>query len=200
MRFIWGEIPLSQTLDPGSAGWQKLASIPPTWGAAQALFGIAPCLFVAGISIQKIADQIPVAYFLALLLSPSILIPIHEFLHVIGYWKSIRSQRMWTGIWPRHGVWYVLWDAPVRKSEVIRMLLAPFVVCDGILLLGMLLLPSPWSWGAGYLLAMHSALCIGDLMTTWRICFQVPRNGWVHNNGWTTFWSPDLSSTNDSAS
>ena len=189
MRFIWGSIPPSRTLDARAAGWNQLRSVAPQWAMAQAAAGMVLCLAVAGWALKQAADHLPVGWFLVLLVSPAMLVPIHELLHAVGYGVDPRSSHLLTGIWPSHGVWFVLWDSPLRRNRVLLMLVAPLLALTVVPALLAVLLEDGARWTLAYLAAMHATLGVGDLLTFGRILRQVPTGGWVHNSGWETFWT-----------
>ncbi len=189
MRFIWGPIPPSRTLDAPAAGWNQLRSVAPRLAIIQAAAGMIPSLAIAGWALTHAADHLPVGWFLVLLVSPAALVPVHELLHLVGYGVDPRSPHLLSGIWPSHGVWYVLWDAPLRRHRVLLMLVTPLLALSlGPALLAVLLEDGA-RWTLAYLAAMHATLGVGDLLTFGRILRQVPAGGWVHNSGWDTFWT-----------
>lgn len=189
MRFVLGPIPPSRTLDAEAAGWTPLSSVPARWAAPQAALGLVPCLVAAGLALQRAADGLTPAPFLAVLLFPVVLIPAHEVVHALGYLVGFGSPHLVTGIWPRHGIWYVIHDAPLPRRRVLLMLAAPFLVLSVLPAIAAVLISGPWRWGLAYLVLVHAALCVGDLLTFVRVVRQVPADGWVHNRGWVTYWS-----------
>ena len=151
---------------------------------------MGPCLLLAGWAIQHAAGELPTGIFLLVLLLPALLIPTHELMHVAGYLVNPRSPLLITGIWPTHGLWYVIYDRPLPRWRVQLMLVTPFLALSVMPALVALLAPTGWRWAVLYLVAMHSALCVGDLLTMGRIWRHVPRGAWLHNQQWTTYWSP----------
>lgn len=189
MRFHWGPIPSSRHLDPESTGWTRLRSVSSQWAGPQAALGIIACLVVAGLLIRRSASELPAAISLTFLLLPALLIPLHELAHAVGYGVGLRSPDLITGIWLNHGIWYVLYDRPLRRSRVLLMLVAPLLLISGPLFVAAALSTGPYRDGLGYLAWMHTSLCVGDLLTGWRIIHQVPTGAWIHNRGWDTYWS-----------
>ena len=195
MRFVWGPIPPSRTFDAEGAGWTPLRSVAGRWAAPQAALGMVPCLVMAGLALRRAAGELPPAAFVATLALPAALVPAHELAHALGYLVGLRSPRLVTGVWPSHGIWYVIYDAPLRRGRVLLMLAAPLLAFSVAPGLAACLIGGPCRWGLAYLALMHAALCVGDLLSFARIGRQVSRGGWVHNQGWATYWSltpPDL--------
>lgn len=113
------------------------------WANAAALLGLIVfvlagywCLPQVIVSME-ISSKWMVAVIIVLPLF--LLLPLHELCHCLGYIVPLSSRSLISGIWLRHGVWYVVYDAPLQRKRVLLML--------------------------------------------------APRDGWVHNCGWTTFWS-----------
>lgn len=190
MRFIWGPIPSSKYFDPEAARWSLLKSPPVERAVLQAGFGMAPCLVMAGLALQRAADDLQVTTFLIILLLPAVLVLVHELAHLVGYLVDPRSPHLLTGIWPAHGIWYVVYDAPLPRGRVLLMLAAPFVALSVPLGLAATCIGGSYGWGLAYLALMHAALCVGDFASFLRVARQVPHGGFVHNNGWCTYWSP----------
>lgn len=189
MRFIWGAIPPSEQFETANVNWNRLHSPPVEFAVLQVLFGMTPCLLAGGLALQRAAEGIPPISFLIILLMPAVLVPVHELAHVLGYFIDPRSPRLLTGIWPSHGIWYVIYDGPLPRWRVLAMLVAPFATLSIPLGVAALIAGGPYGWGLGYLSLLHTALCIGDFSSFCRIAWQVPRGGYVQNNGWTTYWS-----------
>ncbi|MFO0914063.1 MAG: DUF3267 domain-containing protein [Pirellulales bacterium] len=166
-----------------------MRSISSGWAGPQAALGIIPCLVAAGLMIRRAAVELPPAVTLTFLLLPALLLPLHELAHAIGYGVGLRNRDLISGIWPAHGIWYVLYDGPLPRSRVLSMLVAPLLLISGPLFAAAVLSPGPYRDGLRYLAWMHTSLCVGDLLTAWRIVRQVPRTGWIHNRGWDTYWS-----------
>ena len=46
-----------------------------------------------------------------------------------------------------------------------------------------------WLVAGWFLVVLHASLCTGDFLVWWRLLTRVPRGTWLHNNGWTTYWT-----------
>ncbi|MBL9134392.1 MAG: DUF3267 domain-containing protein [Verrucomicrobiales bacterium] len=189
MRWVLGPIPPSNCLDPEAAGWERLRSPTVRWAILRAALGMIPCFGAAAYALFRAAGETPIGVFLAALILPALIVPVHEVAHMIGYGVDPRSTSLITGIWPAHGIWYVLFDGPLRRDRVLFMLAAPVLLVSVPLGLAAVVVGGPSGWLLTYLAAMHTALCIVDVGTFVRILRQVPRCAWVHNQGWNTYWS-----------
>lgn len=194
MRFILGPIPPSEAMDPEEAGWTPMVSSRnlPLANAASLLGLIG--FIVAGywclpqvIVAMEITSKWMVA--VTVVLPVFILLPLHELCHCLGYLVPLTSRSLISGIWLRQGVWYVVYDAPLQRKRVLLSLAAPLVLLSILPALTIPFLSPKNFWICSYIVLIHAALCAGDAVTFVRILANVPRSGWVHNYGWTTYWS-----------
>lgn len=200
MRFILGPIPPSEALDVKEAGWTPMVSSKDlSWVNAITLLGLI-ALLLAGfwclpqvIASMEISSKWMVTGIVVL--PVFLLLPLHELCHCLGYLVPLASRSLVSGIWLRHGVWYVVYDAPLQRKRVLLMLAAPFVLLSVLPALTIPFLSTAYFWACSYIVLIHAALCVGDAVTFFRVLVNIPRGGWVHNSGWTTYWSmmsPDL--------
>lgn len=192
MRFVFGPIPKSETFDPMEAGWNRLvSSTDVAWTNVIVPVGMISCI-AAGCVCLRWAARTPEMdpwTLIAVLVTPAFFIPIHELLHCVGYRVPLRSRRLVTGIWLERGVWYVVYDAPLPRNRVLWMLIAPLLGLSVVPLLAVLTFsPSGYSRAGGYLVLMHAAMCVGDVISFLRILWNIPATAEVHNSGWTTCW------------
>lgn len=194
MRFILGPIPPSEAVDAKEAGWTPMVSskdLP--WANAAALSGLIG-LLLAGfwclpqvIVSMEISSKWMVAVIIGLPLF--LLLPLHELCHCLGYLVPLSSRPLISGLWLRHGVWYVVYDAPLQRERVLLSLAAPFLLLSILPAFTIPFLSTAHVWACSYIVLIHAALCVGDAVTFFRVLANVPRGGWVHNCGWTTCWS-----------
>jgi hypothetical protein len=106
MRFIFGPIPDSRTLDAETAGWTPLAECSaerfPRIAGMLALPFLAGALMVLFNDRMGIRQQLREDYrYLLLTLGAWILlVPLHEFIHAVAYLKGLGSPNLVMGIWP----------------------------------------------------------------------------------------------------
>lgn len=91
-----------------------------------------------------------------------VLIPLHEWLHGVGY-KWAGAPLVEYRMNRRQFVFYAIADRFVtRKRPFVLLALAPFIIINSLLVLLIALLPSGWTpWLCGALF-MHVAGCSGD--------------------------------------
>lgn len=194
MRFIYGPIPPSETFKPSDAGWVPLDRSESDRfvivASAMAMVPLAAGLLVlfsddASTIMRFKADPRAFTVFIVSLL---LLVPVHEFIHALAYGVPLHSRQLITGIWLSRFAWYVLYDAPLRRRRVLLMSAAPFTVLTTVGVLAVWLVPREWQVAAGFVLLIHTSLCTGDALVLWRLLNQVPKDAFIHNDGWRTYW------------
>lgn len=197
MRFVFGPIPPSQTVDANGDQWIPMTSSNEVWyWRYLAIAGLLVSMVAAFLALQQAAfasDVKPWRIVAVVALTP-FLIPLHEFAHCVGYFVPLRSPSLITGICLARGTWYVVYDSPLPRWRVLSMLVAPFALLAIAPCLAFAFLTGSNAWLMGYLVLIQTGLCIGDLITLIRIYVNVPAGCLVHNRGWTTCWRvPELS-------
>lgn len=194
MRFVWGPIPPSRVLNPQAEGWTPLReSGPGRFTALALLVGLPFTLATAFLLVDRQDglrglfrdDPLAAGLFLGSVLMA---IPMHEAIHALAYGQGLRTPHLILGFHTRGMLPYVLFDSPLARGSVLRMLIAPFVALSLLPLLAL-----PYLHGTAWTLvlafcSLHAAMCGGDAVVVWRLVAQVPRAGLVHNNGWQTYW------------
>jgi hypothetical protein len=93
---------------------------------------------------------------------PIVMIPIHEFMHVIPFWMT-GARRIRAGADLKQYIFYVTAHRHVIKARQFRLVaLVPFVVISLALLVLILYLPGLWKWSLSVLLFVHTTMCAGD--------------------------------------
>ena len=201
MRFIYGPIPSSQTFDPKEEGWTPLGGTDVDASRFAVIAGllsvpfIVPAVWVLLSSRSEIRGFLlgnPL-YFVAFLILLVALIPVHEFIHTLAYLKGLRSPRLMMGAWINRGMFYVIYDAPMPRHRVLLMSVMPFMLLSVLPVVCLLLLELQQEWMVlgWFLILIHASLCTGDFLVWWRLGFCVPHGAWIHNNGWTTYWTTE---------
>lgn len=198
VKFVLGPIPSSSALSPSDEGWTPLREPSSGRFAVQVLVLSLPLLILAIVILLRIKGNLraqPVQ-LVALLSYFVLMIPVHELIHAFAYPSRLRSQHLVIGAWVRRGLCYVVYDSPLRRNRVLLMLLAPFIVFSISLVLVMCFAPSDWRLLGALAILVHSAVCIGDFLTIFRIVRQLPPDSFVLNDGWATYWtlSPNANS------
>jgi hypothetical protein len=99
---------------------------------------------------------------LGFIIFPILMIPVHEFLHIIPFWltgaKSIR-----VGADLKQYIFYVTAHRHVIKARQFRFVaLVPFIIISIALIALILFLPELWKWSLSILLFVHTTMCAGD--------------------------------------
>lgn len=125
------------------------------------------CLLLVGVVIYAMAvGPLPllkaVGYFLLGMVLFLPVIPLHEWIHGLGYQLAGARSVQYKAVW-RQLVFYAMADRFVTTARVFYLLaLAPFVVINTAAVLAAVLLPMGWNWLAMGLLVMHTLGCSGD--------------------------------------
>lgn len=200
MRIVFGPVPASRLMDPRQRGWTPLthssATRLSTWAAVMAVaavFCANATLAMAGpdLWLRLRADPALLGGFIVALVA---LVPVHELTHAVAYGRRLRDPELIMGLWPSKGLCYVLYDAPVRRGRVIWMCAAPFLVLSVLPLVVLACVPpvdGPIRALVLFGVVLHTACCMTDFLVIGRVLRQVPRNAFVHNQGWQTYWSRD---------
>jgi len=205
MPFINGAIPPSRTFDPVAARWTSLDGPHSSRYVLMVLLWVCSFLLVAIALFLRAAPMLRAIFrehlwtlpcFLAVLLA---LVPAHELIHALAYGCGLRSPNLIAGVWPKRGIAYVIYDTPLPRQRVLRMLVAPFLVLSVAPLFAAPFLSGPSLILLAFFSLLHAALCAGDAVTVLRLLRLTPPGAMIHNDGWDTYWGPSPSSTPPSA-
>jgi hypothetical protein len=163
----------------------------PSRFAARALLLAAPLLIASFVFLlySKAFLRSNPAALISLLTFYAAMVPLHEVLHAVCYPGGLLSEHLVIGAWPRHGLFYVLYDGPLPRWRLLVMLAAPLAIFSVGLGGAILAAPNGWRPILAQMLLVHTAICSGDCLTIVRIVGQVPPGSLVHNSGWKTYWS-----------
>lgn len=191
MRFLLGPPPADPSFHP-HLPWQPLRE-PKQIASVIALS--LPLGMVAAIGYLTIALTLEPSHTIIVTLNLQaffafiLLIPLHELLHALAVPGSLGSPQLVVGIWPRTFLAYVHYMGVLRRERWLLVALNPLVTLSLLSLAFAQVLPA-WksSWlTIGVLNALASG---GDLLGVLLILTQVPRQAWVRNHGWYTYWRP----------
>ena len=201
MRFVHGPIPSTQAFDPKKKGWTPLDDADPKAQRFATIGNLLALPFIAAASWLLLSPQSEVCGFLRgqprhiaeLLLLLAVLVLAHEFIHAVAYFKGLRSPRLIIGVWASRAMIYVIYDAPMPRHRVLLMSAMPFLLLSALPAVCL-----PWleprhelvavAW---FLVLLHTGLCAFDFLASSRLFFRAPRGAWIHNNGWTTYWTTE---------
>jgi hypothetical protein len=127
------------------------------WSAQMASVGVAVWFTIEAESILEFS-----LLFLAGMASFVALIPLHEWLHGVGYRLAGAPRVEYRANW-RQFVFYAIADRFVTsKRPFVVLALLPFVIINGLLLVLIATLSTAWTPGLCGALFMHVAGCSGD--------------------------------------
>lgn len=127
------------------------------WAAQLASLGIA--VWFASVSGHTLGFAVSFLAGMALFI---ILIPLHEWLHGVGYKWAGAPRVEYRVLW-KHFVFYAIADCFITaRWPFVFLALAPFIIINGLLVLLIFILSPGWTpWLCGALF-MHVAGCSGD--------------------------------------
>jgi hypothetical protein len=134
------------------------------------IFFWSVCIIFAGIALTvriNIAGYFPMKNILfhsllGFIVFPVLMIPVHEFMHVIPFWIT-GAKRIRVGADLRPYIFYVTAHRHVIRAGQFRFVaLIPFVLISVALFILILYLPGLWKWSFSILLFVHSTMCAGD--------------------------------------
>jgi hypothetical protein len=133
-------------------------------------FYFSVCMIFIGLALTirvNISGYFPIKNILlhsllGFIFFPIVMIPIHEFMHVIPFWMT-GAKRIRAGADLKQYIFYVTAHRHVIKARQFRLVaLVPFVVISLALLVLILYLPGLWKWSLSVLLFVHTTMCAGD--------------------------------------
>lgn len=99
---------------------------------------------------------------LGLVVFPVLIIPVHEFLHIIPFW-IIGAKRIRIGMDLKQYMFYVTAHRHVVPASQFRLIgFFPFIIIGVCLIVLILFLPGLWKWSLSLLLFVHTTMCAGD--------------------------------------
>ncbi|HQB36467.1 MAG TPA: DUF3267 domain-containing protein [Bacteroidales bacterium] len=128
------------------------------------------CIVIIGLALTvriSIAGYFPlknimIHSLLGLIVFPLIIIPVHEFLHIIPFW-IIGAKRIRIGMDLKQYMFYVTAHRHVVSASQFRLVgFFPFIIISACLIVLILFLPGLWKWSLSLLLFVHTTMCAGD--------------------------------------
>ena len=194
MKMVLGPIPTSRTLRPVVGIWTPLSnSDSASFTALATSLAMVPVVIGllvlfsdnAATILRFREDKVHFGVFVACLV---MLVPMHELIHAVAYFKPLRSPQMVVGVWPRRCMCYVVYDEPLPRFRVLLMSISPFLILTCVPALVLFWIDPPFRSAVAFVVLVHTSLCAGDALVVWRLLAQVPPGALVHNDGWTTYW------------
>jgi hypothetical protein len=99
---------------------------------------------------------------LGMIIFPILIIPFHEFLHIIPYFLS-GARNIRIGMDLKQYLFYVTAHRYVAYPVQFRIVaVTPFIVISVVLIFLIFLLPGLWKWSLSVFLFAHTTMCAGD--------------------------------------
>jgi hypothetical protein len=203
MRFCLGPIPEDPAFEPAPPVWRALCEPHPAWLQLIALPFCALGIFATlrcWIALAPAALRFEIhagasgGRWVGLSAGPAmffagftLLVLVHEGIHLLAHPDIGRSPHSILGAWPRMLLFYAQYLGEMSRTRFIAILLMPFLVLSpGLALLAAALRwPSPILAGFSLFNALSAG---GDLFAVSLLLWQVPARAIVRNRGWKTYW------------
>lgn len=99
---------------------------------------------------------------LGFIIFPILLIPVHEFMHVLAFWLT-GAKRIRAGADLKQYIFYVTAHRHVIKAGQFKFVaLVPFLIISFSIIALIIYLPGLWKWSLSILLFVHTTMCAGD--------------------------------------
>ncbi|MCX6332998.1 MAG: DUF3267 domain-containing protein [Bacteroidia bacterium] len=128
------------------------------------------CIILSGLALTvriHIVGYFPVKEILlhsllGFIIFPILMIPVHEFMHVIPFWLT-GAKRIRVGADLKQYIFYVTAHRHVIKACQFRFVaLVPFIIISVALIFLIFYMPGLWKWSLSVLLFVHATMCAGD--------------------------------------
>lgn len=196
MRFVVGSIPENDWFDPQLGGWTSVKDHEESGHLRNVALLLTFGVVVLAIAAVRQANASSVWLLIAALVSPVLLLPLHELLHAIAYRVPLSSDLLIAGLCPDRRLCYVIYDGPLARNRVVQMLLAPFICFSVFPMLALPWLSNSNGWLLITVSLLHASMSLGDLLFCYSVVTQAPKGAIMRNHGWTTYWSHDVTADN----
>ncbi|MCU0363013.1 MAG: DUF3267 domain-containing protein [Bacteroidales bacterium] len=93
---------------------------------------------------------------------PILVIPLHEFLHILPYWLS-GARRIRVGMDVKQYLFYVTAHRHVANAVQFKTVAwVPFISVSAAATILIFLMPGLWKWSISLFLFVHTTMCAGD--------------------------------------
>ena len=119
--------------------------------------------FIYGITVSQLnAVSLLKQFLYGLIISMTIVIPLHELIHAIGYF-ILGARKIRFGAALKHFAFYAVADDFVtNRAGFIFLALSPFIIVSLLNLAGFILVPGYASYTYISVLFFHATMCAGD--------------------------------------
>lgn len=119
--------------------------------------------FIYGITVSQLnAVSLLKQFLYGLIISMTIVIPLHELIHAIGYF-ILGARKIRFGVALKHFAFYaVADDFVINRAGFIFLALSPFIIVSLLNLAGFILVPGYAAYTYISVLFFHATMCAGD--------------------------------------
>lgn len=135
--------------------------------------------------------DVPLIFLLLLFPAVLLVIFIHELLHCVGHPRMGFSSASYIGAWPSRFMFYSVYLGDIMRNRYLILGLLPFLVLSIAPLFLCLALgtsPSLHTLVLAFASIVNGVCCCSDLLIVLIICWQVPSNATIHDQGWKMYW------------
>jgi hypothetical protein len=190
MKLKLGELPKKTTFNPEHEGWTSLKE--PGILTAQ-LIGFPVGIILSVFTFYLAYAMTDFTWFTSFELLPFtvgliLCIIFHELIHALSFPKE-EGEEIYLGFWPMAFAFYAFYTGKIKRNRFLICLLAPFILLSIVPILLMSLLDAHHE-----LLIM---ICIFNAFASYvdvlgaLIILQVPKNAYLINNGWKSYWKAE---------
>ncbi|CAM3713288.1 DUF3267 domain-containing protein [Marinicrinis lubricantis] len=186
MPFIIGKVYENEHFTPELEGWTRMDDGNILKDQLKAL-PIALMTVVVMTLIYR-AYEIEMGDSLLVLLALFIIIvPLHEFIHAFFLPDSLRSDKVFFGLYPKGMAFYVHYEGGLSKTRFLVVMIAPFVILSIVPMIILIVFDLHISYIAR-MSVLNGLLACVDLLGFSTIVRKIPRNATIRNKGSKTYW------------
>lgn len=129
---------------------------------------------------------------IGMLVSFPFLIAVHELLHAAVFPGWGLGTKSVIGVWVSKLMFYAHFNGPISRNRFLLVFAMPFLVISVLPLTIALtgVVPPSIATIAAWFSIWNALFACGDAFGFFLILSQVPRNSFVQNKGWLSFWKP----------
>ncbi|MEJ6950301.1 DUF3267 domain-containing protein [Natronospora cellulosivora (SeqCode)] len=112
---------------------------------------------------------------------------VHECLHAVCHPKFGISDKTILGMWPQKFLFYAHYEEKLIRNRLLLVYLNPFIFLSLIPVLIVLL----FELSLFFLIRLaiiNALLSCGDILGFFLLIIQVPKNAYIKNKGWKSYW------------
>lgn len=189
MKFRVGPVPEDPAFEPAAQGWRSIREPDPL---AYQILALPIMVITFGLShgamYQYTSLRLGDAPLWAWLVGFVLIIPVHEFCHILCHPGVGRRPATIVGWWSRKLVFYAHYEGEMSRNRFLLIFMAPFLILTVLPILAAACLGLAW-WPLMVLALMNTLHAAGDLTGALLVWFQIPSEAIIRNKGWRTYWT-----------